>query len=104
MGPVLIHAGLYHPYDEEWEELNAELKGYGIDAKVPLELDIGGFIGIAEIDHYITDGERPWYNGELGIVLKNARPMRFFPYKGQVGLMRVPDADVRKWLKAKAGE
>jgi hypothetical protein len=79
-GPVLIHASKgSDPDDWEWMR-----RKYRITA--PDDLPRGGFVGIAEIVDVVTRSRSRWFNGEIGLVLANARELPFKPWKGQVGL------------------
>lgn len=49
------------------------------------EYDMGGIIGIAEIVDCVIYSDSPWFQGKYGFVIRNARPLPFFPYKGQLG-------------------
>lgn len=76
-GPVLIHAGKRHdgPKDEwDWP---------GIER--PARLDYGGIVGEAEIIDCVSASSSPWFFGEYGFVIRNARPLPFRPCRGMLG-------------------
>lgn len=79
-GKFLIHAG------KKWDEsiTLADIKAiYGIE--VPLQLETGGIIGMAEITDCIDKSKSPWFAGPYGFTLKNAKPLPFLPCKGKLG-------------------
>lgn len=84
-GPVLIHAGK-KPDDvsDIWAPL--EIK-YLINSVT--QPKFGGIVGYAEIVDCVTDSESPWFFGKYGFVLKNARPLPFYPCKGKLGFFEV---------------
>nr|WP_319566269.1 ASCH domain-containing protein [uncultured Rhodoferax sp.] len=107
-GTVLIHAskGMTR---YEWEramqfaapilisamEQDATLK-HKIDALLGYEdQQRGGIVGMVDIVDCVKSSASPWYMGEVGFVLANARPLPFTPYKGALGFFDVPDAIVK---------
>ena len=99
-GPVLIHASKSMTYDE-WVSamvfagpmLVGAMK---IDAAFNVlfgykEQQRGGIVGIVDIIDCVTSSPSPWYMGNVGFVLANARPLPFVPYKGSLGFFEVPD-------------
>jgi len=94
-GPVLIHAGkkrdgsaqdcvdaFIHPvtYDsgmeDEWPDA--------------MEYPTGGIVGVAELIDCVTDSPSPWFVGDYGFIIRNARPLPFIPCRGALGFFR-PD-------------
>lgn len=88
-GPVLIHAGKSsgrEDYDAarmmiEDEDLAVELPEFGA-------LERGGIVGQAEILDCVTAHASPWFVGEFGFVLANAKPLPFEACPGQLGFFR----------------
>lgn len=112
-GTVLIHASKGMTYGE-WENaisfarpmLLAAMK---CDATLEAKLDTllgykeqqrGGIVGMVDIVDCVTSSASPWYMGEVGFVLANARPLPFTPYKGALGFFEVPDALARGLIDA----
>lgn len=60
--------------------------GFAFDA-----LPRGGIIGTADITDCVTASPSPWFMGEHGFVLANAKPLPFRPFKGALGFFNVPD-------------
>jgi hypothetical protein len=90
-GPVLIHAGKKWDADAQ-DDLDAGLHpvtGEHLD-KAGLTFDRGGIVGVAEIVDCVTASTSPWFVGEYGFVIRNARPLPFRPCRGQLGFFR-PD-------------
>jgi hypothetical protein len=88
-GPVWIHQS--KNFDKEafkcWEE---EMPG--IEKIFSLEEEgypHGCFVGQADLIDVIEDSEDPWFVGDYGIVLANARPIDPIPYPGKLGLFTV---------------
>lgn len=68
-----------------WEEHD-----FGKDFKFPAfdELERGGLVGEAEIVDCVTASPSPWFCGEYGFVLRNAKPLPFVQVKGSLGFFR----------------
>ena len=92
-GPVLIHTGLKMDIEARRDMLDMihPANGGHID---PLlleafhragQLPLGGIVGVAEIVDCVTASDSPWFVGEYGFVIKNARPLPFMPLRGQLG-------------------
>lgn len=97
-GPVCIHASLYaDPKNREWDACMGVLdsihgaftmrelvdqQGRRSSAEHSAEAARGGIIGVAEIVDCVEASDSPWFFGRYGFVLRNARPVEFFPVKG----------------------
>jgi hypothetical protein len=53
------------------------------------ELQRGGIIGEAELTDCVREHASPWFTGQYGFVLRNAKPLPFRPHKGSLGLFVV---------------
>ncbi|MGB4106608.1 MAG: hypothetical protein WBK55_02290 [Alphaproteobacteria bacterium] len=90
-GPFLIHTGLkadgnaFGPESMQWM---AKLIA---PAKLPegKVFKFGGIIGYGEIVDVVTYHRSPWFFGPIGLVIKNAKPLPFFPCKGRLGFFDV---------------
>jgi hypothetical protein len=90
-GLVLIHAGKGMTRDEyESADSTAALVVPHIDLPPHKALERGGIVGIAEITGCVTKSDSPWFFGLYGFVLRNARPLPFMPWRGQLGFFDVP--------------
>jgi hypothetical protein len=54
----------------------------------------GGIVGSAQLDDVVTEHSSPWFFGRIGLVLRDARPCAFVPYKGALGFFSVPDVKI----------
>lgn len=84
-GPVLIHAAkgmTRNEYEEACRTVVDVLAAIDIPDFEALER--GGIVGVAEIVDCVDTSTSPWYMGEKGFVLANARPLPFTPMKGKL--------------------
>jgi hypothetical protein len=49
----------------------------------------GGILGIADLVDCVSSHTSPWFEGPYGFVLKNPRPVPFYPLKGALGIFRI---------------
>lgn len=83
-GPVLIHAA--KKYDA-WGTDTVQRMCPHFPGRINMFL--GGIIGEAEIVDCVTESANPWFVGRFGFVLRNARPLPFFPCRGMLGFFDV---------------
>lgn len=84
-GPVLIHAsqGMTR---KDYNEICSAV----VDAILPIdipdyeELQRGGIIGIATITDCVEESDSPWFVGQKGFVLSDAKTLPFIPMKGKL--------------------
>ena len=76
--------------DSDWEEFQEYFKTkFKVDLPDAYQLDFGGIIGKANIVDCVTESDSPWYEkGKKGWVLKDQKPIKFIPYRGQQGLFK----------------
>lgn len=98
-GRVLIHAGKtmtradYEACAIFWQgsELSEEVAD-NLMGKFPtferLQHELGGIVGEAEITGCVTESPSPWFVGEYGFVLQNAKRTPFLKSKGALGFYR----------------
>lgn len=86
-GPVLIHAGKACGY-RELANMALVNQINGSDVKFA-DLNFGGIVGVADIVDCVDRSDSPWFVGPFGFVLRNARPLPFFPCKGKLGFFKV---------------
>jgi hypothetical protein len=86
-GPICIHAskGMTKAEYLEFEGV------YGMDSQIPdvpepEDLLRGGIVGVAEIIACVSQSRSRWFFGRWGFVLSNARPVKFIPSRGALGL------------------
>lgn len=104
-GPVLIHASKAFDVDEAYAYLDVvERTGIGReDREPPLTMGdarsrCGGIIGVAEIVDCVSSSESPWFVGEFGFVLANARAIDLIPCRGMLGFFDPPPDVVKAAL------
>lgn len=54
-----------------------------------VDFNVGGIIGVAEIVDCTAWSSSNWFEGPIGFVIRNARPLPFFPCKGRLGFFEV---------------
>jgi len=54
-------------------------------------LERGGIIGVANIIDCVSSSRSPWFMGDYGFVLRDARPVPFIQMRGQLGFFEVPE-------------
>lgn len=100
-GPLLLHAGkavdrtafdgddlftpTFYKMTDRLETVYAMPKRKG-------NYPTGGIVGIATLVDVVKQSDSPWFIGPYGLVLKDARPLSFASYRGQLGLFGVPEA------------
>lgn len=88
-GPLLIHASKGMTRDDylACEIFCADIPGVKLPAFEDLQR--GGIVGQAEMTDCVRKSESPWFTGEVGFVMANARPRPFHPCKGALGFFEV---------------
>lgn len=97
-GQLLIHAGLQ--FDQQG--LDSVLASFPeLASRLPKAYDLGGIVGVANLVDCVTSHPSRWFTGPHGLVLADARPLPFRPWRGELGLFNVPDlAEVQQALGA----
>jgi len=104
-GPFLIHASKWWSRRIVSETLDA-LRLQGLLAEpaktlgggpfFPIEqmaVETGGIVGRAVLVDCVTEHRSSWFAGPFGFVLADdVEPLPFRPWRGELGLFRVPDA------------
>lgn len=96
-GEFLIHAGVglvQRDYIEcatyLRDEMGIELPDFRDQQQVPR----CGIVGVATLVDCVVDHPSRFFTGPHGLVLANARPLPFVPWKGQLGWFDVPRSAV----------
>jgi hypothetical protein len=97
-GPVLIHAGATMT-KADYEACVIFISGMQTSWRLPaydiLKAQCGGIVGEAEIVDCVTQSESPWFVGEFGFVVRDARPLAFQRCKGALSFFTAqPPASV----------
>lgn len=93
-GQLLIHAGKSFDFEgAKWVESEFP--------EIPLpkhagEFNRGGFVGLCRLNDVVEHDGSEWFFGPLGFKLRSPGPIKFIPYKGQLGLFNVPDEIIQK--------
>jgi hypothetical protein len=83
-GKILIHAGKNIDRDGlRW------IQSSHPEINLPKTFELGGIVGEATITDCVTKSVSPWFFGTFGFVFKDAKPLPFKPYKGQLGFFEV---------------
>lgn len=95
-GPILIHAGkamTQTEYEDVCRFLESKdcLRHLNAILPVPVDLERGGIVGQAEITGCVNDHPSPWFMGEYGFLVRNAKPLPFRRLTGSLGFFEVPD-------------
>lgn len=95
-GPLLIHAAKTMA-DIEYEKFVEACQNRKL-GEPPTQLDLrrrlGGIIGIVDLVDCVQTSTSKWFIGPYGLVLKNPRQLPFRPWRGQLGLYNIPEADL----------
>ena len=94
-GPLLLHAGKAMSSDD-YEFICEQAEKQGLPAPTRDQIERGGIVGIADVTGMVTQHASDWFHGPVGWLLKNARPLPFVEYTGQLKLFEVPDAIIRE--------
>lgn len=94
-GRILVHAGqtmTRREYTEVVEFLrNDESLAHRVPELPPADqLERGGIVGEAMLVDCVSHSRSPWYMGSVGFVLRDAKPLPFARFKGQLGFFAVP--------------
>lgn len=86
-GPLLIHAS------KNYDKTGAAWIGNEFpELKIPnlyVGNGMGGIVGIVWFKDIVTYHKSPWFFGPLGLVVDDAKPLPFYPCKGQLGFFNV---------------
>lgn len=91
-GSLLIHASKNFDRDAPFEDIAGRIGQEGY-CHLLEHLHFGGVVGMAQLVDIVTESTSPWFCGRYGWVLKNARPLPFFPMRGQLSLF-VPSREL----------
>lgn len=93
-GQLLVHASKTR--DQEGHQAALQIaEQLGIDLPPIDTLPLGGIVGEASLHGCVTECDSPWFVGEYGFLLRNARPLPFVPYRGRLNFFNVDPAVLR---------
>jgi hypothetical protein len=87
-GPIAIHASL--KLDREYRDGRFRLPD-GIEPPPLDSLERGAIVGLATLVECVSQSDSPWFSGPFGFVLCDARPVMPLPWRGALGLRRLPE-------------
>jgi len=99
VGPFLVHTSKqctrqeYEAAVETMRKIDASIKVPPLE-KLPLQ----GIVGRARCDRYVTECDSPWFEGPVGLMLSQQKPLPFVKCGGALGWFRCPQ-DVFEELK-----
>lgn len=82
-GQVLIHAS-QGVKTIEYVRASTLANQLGITLPKINDFETGGIVGVATITDCVEQSESPWFVGEKGFVLADARPLKFIQMKGKL--------------------
>lgn len=88
-GWVLIHASKKDD-QEEWESAKSLIRWRKIQVNggSPEKVGRGGVVGVARIVDCVSVSSSPWFVGDYGFVIADARPLPFFACRGALGFWK----------------
>ena len=93
-GPILLHAS--KSFDRDGYAWIIENKGLlGLTDKMPnlgfpeTHFQTSGIIARGNLVDVVYKMDSPWFFGTIGLVIKDVKPVPFFPCKGMLGLFDV---------------
>lgn len=91
-GRVLIHASkgmTKAEYFDAWDFYHMEVAGQIFSAPLMTSMPRGGIVGSVEIVDCVQRSASPWFCGPHGFVLRDPRPLPFFPCSGRLGFFDI---------------
>jgi len=93
-GPLLIHASKTLVKRDYVQVAQQVLDDFGLVVPALEVVERGGIVGVAELVDCVVDSASRWFTGEVGLLLRGARPLAFYPCKGALGFFHTPAAAV----------
>jgi hypothetical protein len=94
-GTCLVHAS--RTFDEDaYAFVGARFPELRRQMPARSGLPMGGIVGEFEIYDSVTECASPWFFGPKGLLVRNARPLRFVPMLGSLGFFNVSEDIVRE--------
>ena len=93
-GKLLIQASANLPSKSDMEEFREYARKRG--ARLPEEFEMGGIVGIVQLDDCVTRSRSKWFSGDVGWVLSKPTKLSFTPLKGRLGLFDPPKRVLRR--------
>ncbi len=95
-GRILIHASKGMTRDEYFDAAETAIDALtvrphqrGLTLPAFKQLERGGIVGSVEISDCVEESDSPWFFGYYGFVLRDPKPLPFYPVRGQLGFFDV---------------
>ncbi len=94
-GPVLIHASRWWSAHQVSQAIHLRVPGIAYQNNCPpplvmLQARCGQIVGVVELVDVVTASKSPWFNGPIGLVLRDPRPVDPYPARGALELFDAP--------------
>ena len=90
-GPLLIAASAVRPTARAWRAAADFALARGVTIPPRSALQFGGIVGAATLEDTVRSHASHWFEGPVGLVLANRRPVAFVPIKSQLKLFNAPE-------------
>jgi hypothetical protein len=98
-GTLLIQASATLPTKRNLEEFRLFARERGVE--LPEDFELGGIVGMAQLEDCVIRSRSKWFEGPVGWVLSKPRRLQFIPLKGRLGLFDPPQAIIKRLSRGK---
>jgi hypothetical protein len=74
--------------DQEYLHCQQFARERGVTLPPPSQLKRGGIVGLVELTACLRSSASPWFEGPVGWLLANPRPLAFVPMRGQLSIFQ----------------
>jgi hypothetical protein len=93
-GRIYVHAGKRYTRDDHGAYTEEFAEDFGIQLPAYADLPRGGIVGTVEIVDCVREHPSRWKMfGTWGFVLRDAQPLAFRPFRGQLNFFDVPEIE-----------
>ena len=93
-GQLLIQASAGLPSKPKLEQSRSFARKRGVE--LPEEFEIGGIVGMVQLEDCVTRSRSKWFEGPVGWVLSKPKKLPFVAMKGRLGLFDPPRTIVKR--------
>ena len=101
-GTLLIQASASRPTKRNLEEARLFARKRGVE--LPEDFELGGIVGMVQLEDCVTSSRSEWFEGPVGWVLSRPKKLKFIPLKGRLGLFDAPQEIIRDLVGPRGGE
>jgi hypothetical protein len=101
-GTLLIQASASRPTKRKLEEARLFARKRGVE--LPEDFELGGIVGMVQLEDCVTSSRSKWFQGPVGWVLSRPKKLKFIPLKGRLGLFDAPQEIIRNLVGPRGGE